>query len=71
MLLGLRKLVFLTICLFVSSCNSGNYTVRKTFLESNKLYPALSGDGKKLAFLSEQNGQKKLWLEEVSTSRKL
>jgi len=61
----------LSICFCLSSCYSANYTLRKTFTGLNKFNPAFSGDGSKLAFLSENNGQRKLWLEEVSTSRNL
>ena len=68
----MNKRLFIVGCFFLTSCfSNNNYQVSRISSYENQIKPILSGNGKQLAFIIDDNGDKKIRLIHIASGRRL
>tara|TARA_Y100001968_G_C19389336_1_gene734675 strand:- start:631 stop:1170 length:540 start_codon:yes stop_codon:yes gene_type:complete len=59
----------ISLVLLITSCLPNEYRINKQPLGADQISPSISGNGRKLVFLIESNGYKRIQLEDISSRR--
>ena len=65
----MKQILLLVLSFFLSSCVNNEYQLSQTLLGGNQFNPSLSGNGRKIAFTYERNGEKKILLKDLANGR--
>ncbi len=67
--MNLYKSIFFLLCILLSSCIASDYRIKDFSSNYSKNDPALSGNGEKLAFVIDKNGNKFVQLKDLRTGK--